>query len=202
MPEAVIPVRKSTVFESPWLRVEALDMAPEAGGAPQAPYYRVVETPGVICVLLSATGDFVMVRQPRPVVEMYTLEFPAGRIEPGETPADAIRREVLEETGLRLAYLQFLGQTEPIPSRLHTPQSLFIGVAADGPAMPVRERDAQMVLVPRAGFVKVMEREGMHCLVALGALKLAELLWSVDLFKASIDLICQQFGARDGVHKG
>lgn len=157
-------------------------------------YYRVVESPGVICVLLSAEGDFVMVRQPRPVVEMFTIEFPAGRVDPGETPEQAVRREVFEETGMRLARVQCLGQTEPIPSRLHALQSLFIGVA-DAAVTPVKERGPEMVIVPRAQFLSVMQREGMHCLVALGAVKLAELLWSIDIFKASINEINQQFSA-------
>ncbi len=199
MPQKVTPVATSIVFESQWLRVEALDMgaADPSHGDPAyvpAPYYRVVENAGVICVLLSADGDFVMVRQPRPVVEMFTLEFPAGRIDAGETPEQAVRREVFEETGMRLARVQCLGQTEPIPSRLHTLQSLFIGVAAAA-VTPVKERGPEMVIVPRAQFLSVIQQEGMHCLVALGAIKLAELLWSIDIFKASINEINQQFSA-------
>lgn len=209
MVEGVTPVRKSVLFESPWLRLEALDMGLEklntehAGSASQAPYYRVVEAPGVICVLLSAAGDFVMVRQPRPAVESFTLEFPAGRVERGESAEDAVSREVFEETGMRLSHLKFLGETHPIPSRLHSPQSLFIGVASKAAPEPVTERSAHMVLVPRDGFLEVMNREGMHCIVALGVIKLAELLWPVDLFNDTIDVICHQFSARnDGARKG
>jgi 8-oxo-dGTP pyrophosphatase MutT (NUDIX family) len=204
MGQGITPVRTSVLFESPWLRVEALDMeSPGANGAMPAPYYRVVDSPGVICVLLSATGDFVMVRQARPVVESMTLEFPAGGVDLGETPEEAIRREVHEETGLELAYLKLLARTEPIPSRLHSPQSLFIGVASAAPAAPVSERGAQMVLVPRHQFMAVMEREGMYCIVALGAIKLAELLWPVNLFEDTLETICHHFGAGEaGVQKG
>lgn len=193
MDPLITPVHKSVVFETPWLRLEALEMAPRGGIGAHATYHRVVEDAGVICVVLSADGDFVMVRQPRPVVESYTLEFPAGGMEAGELPEDTARREVLEETGLDLAYLQYLGVTEPIPSRLHTPQSLFIGVTAPGTPLATREHGAELVLVPRDQFLSVMKRDGMHCLAALGALKLAELTWSIDLFKAPIDVICRHF---------
>ena len=208
MAQGITPVRTSVVFESPWLRLEALEMGLErlstedAGSASQAPYYRVVEAPGVICVLLSATGDFVMVRQPRPTVESLTLEFPAGRIEHGESAEDAVRREVFEETGMRLSHLTFLGETQPIPSRLHSPQSLFMGVASTTTPMPVTERNAQMVLIPRNGFLAAMEKEGMHCIVALGVIKLAELRWPVNIFKDTIDMICHHFSAaHDGARK-
>ena len=205
MAQGITPVRTSVLFESAWLRLEALDMEspdPKGERLPQAPYYRVVDAPGVICVLLSATGDFVMVRQPRPVVESFTLEFPAGRIDMGETPEQAIRREVYEETGLELAHLRLLTKTEPIPSRLRSLQSLFIGVASATPAVPA-ERGAQMVLVPRDRFQAVMEREGMYCVVALGAIKLAELLWPVDFFRDTIETICHHFGAGEaGTQKG
>jgi ADP-ribose pyrophosphatase len=190
MSQGVVPVRTSVVFDTPWLQVEALDM-----GSADAPYYRVVEGGGAICVLLSATGDFVMVRQARPAVECYTLEFPAGGIDKGETAEEAIRREVLEETGLRIAHLQCVGVTEPIPNRYHCPQSMFIGVAAPGqPA--TKEGGAEVVFVPRQALLGTLQREGMHSIVALGIIKVTELVWSVDLFEASIELISQKFSAR------
>jgi len=41
----------------------------------------------------------VMVRQYRPPLNAYTIEFPAGLLESGETSADAAIRELCEETG-------------------------------------------------------------------------------------------------------
>ena len=47
-------------------------------------------------------GRFLLVRRGRaPARGLYA--FPGGRIEPGETPAEAVRREVMEETGARVA---------------------------------------------------------------------------------------------------
>ena len=39
--------------------------------------------------------------------------FPGGRLEPGETPAEAARRELAEETGLKVAELVPLGDFDP-----------------------------------------------------------------------------------------
>ncbi|SFG42125.1 RNA deprotection pyrophosphohydrolase [Sporolactobacillus nakayamae] len=38
------------------------------------------------------------------------LEFPGGKVEPGEQPTEAARREVFEETGAHVDRLYFIGQ--------------------------------------------------------------------------------------------
>lgn len=45
----------------------------------------------------------------------WTLEPAAGRIDPGEAPEDAVRRELLEETGVTAGALHFIGRYYPSP---------------------------------------------------------------------------------------
>ena len=58
---------------------------------------------GVWAVLVIATlrpsGRLLLIRQYRPPVDGFVLEFPAGLVDAGETPGQAAAREVLEETG-------------------------------------------------------------------------------------------------------
>ena len=49
--------------------------------------------------ILRPSGRYVILRQYRPPLDAYVLEFPAGLIDPGESPADTAVRELLEETG-------------------------------------------------------------------------------------------------------
>jgi ADP-ribose pyrophosphatase len=46
-------------------------------------------------------GRIVLVRQYRYAVDDHVWELPAGRLDPGETPNEAARRELEEEVGLR-----------------------------------------------------------------------------------------------------
>ena len=46
-----------------------------------------------------------------------------GLVDPGESPADACRRELLEETGLTARTIYLLGENSPCTGRLNNPQS-------------------------------------------------------------------------------
>jgi ADP-ribose pyrophosphatase len=54
-----------------------------------------------VVLAFRSDGKIALVRQYRPAVARSTLELPGGRVERGETPGRAARREFLEETGLR-----------------------------------------------------------------------------------------------------
>jgi len=45
------------------------------------------------------SGEFLLIRQFRPPVSKYIMEFPAGLIDRDETPSQAALRELKEETG-------------------------------------------------------------------------------------------------------
>jgi ADP-ribose pyrophosphatase len=60
----------------------------------------VVEHSDCIAVVaLDEQGNILLVRQFRHVVDRFLLEIPAGGIDPGEEPVDAVRRELQEEIG-------------------------------------------------------------------------------------------------------
>lgn len=61
----------------------------------------VVMHNGGACIALRDGEYYYMVRQYRYALGREMLEFPAGKIEKGETPDDAILREVQEETGYK-----------------------------------------------------------------------------------------------------
>ncbi len=61
--------------------------------------WEIVEHKDAVAVLAVEDGRVLMVEQYRPAIRRTTLELPAGLIEPGESPLEAARRELMEEAG-------------------------------------------------------------------------------------------------------
>ena len=72
----------------------------------------------VSVVAVTEDGRLLLVRQFRPAVGRMTLELPSGHVEPGETPEQAARKELLEETGYLADTFTLLGNLSPDTGRL------------------------------------------------------------------------------------
>lgn len=87
------------------------------------PFYGIRATDWVNVVALTAERSVVMVRQYRHGAHDITLETPGGMVDAGESPAEAARRELLEETGYAAEEWRELGGVNPNPAlfgnRLH-----------------------------------------------------------------------------------
>lgn len=53
-------------------------------------------------VLLREDGSFLLAQRPSRTVYAGYWEFPGGKVEPGEAPVDALRREIHEELGIEV----------------------------------------------------------------------------------------------------
>ena len=91
-------VESEYLFNRPWLTVRR-DKVELPDGRTNDEFY-VLEYPDWVNVIaITRYGEFVMERQYRHGIGLTCYEICAGVIEKGETPLDAAKRELLEETG-------------------------------------------------------------------------------------------------------
>lgn len=76
----------------------------------------VVDHPGGVSVaVLTENNELIFVRQFRYPYKEVLLELPAGKLEPGENPFEAMKREQREETGTTSSHYVPLGKVYPTP---------------------------------------------------------------------------------------
>ncbi len=79
----------------------------------------IVEHRGAVAIVpLTATREVLLVRQFRRAAARDLLEVPAGTIEPGESVAAALERELAEEVGMRANQVEHLCSFFPSPGFL------------------------------------------------------------------------------------
>ena len=111
------------VLKDRWISVRADDCITDAG-VTIAPYY-VLEYPDwVHVVALDANDNVLLIRQYRHGGALFSIELPAGMMDPDDAdPLAAAARELLEETGCA-GKLTYVGQNSPNPAthtnRIHT----------------------------------------------------------------------------------
>lgn len=85
-------------------------------------------------------GRILLVRQYRLPARQYLWELPAGRLDPGETPLQAARRELREETGYRARHWKKIAAFFPSPGFLAEKMTIFLatGLTA-GESQPMED---------------------------------------------------------------
>ncbi len=149
MPPAPEPNSSTVVFEGPLFRVEV-----ERWGERRRD---IVRHPGACAGVVIVDGDRVLlVRQLREAVRRHLLEIPAGLYDvKGESGADAMRREIAEETGYRAMTIEPLGEVLTSPGFSDERIDLFLCTAEPG-ADPTEE-GIEVVVVPFEGAVRMVE---------------------------------------------
>lgn len=89
--------------------------------------YYVVELPTTVCaVAITEENEVLMVRQYRHPIKETLLEIPGGFIDEGETPEEAMRRELKEETGYEFTTVKNVGRIAANPGVLDNYTHLFL----------------------------------------------------------------------------
>jgi len=140
----------------------------------------VVEHPGAVAVVPRVGSDIVLIAQYRAAVSRVVLEIPAGKLdEPEESPEDAARRELAEETGYTARGLVHL--TDLLTAVGFSDEKISIYLAIDpvpGTARPVgaEEEAAEILSMPWAEAVTRVREGSITDAKTVAGILIAEML--------------------------
>lgn len=127
-----------------------------------------VNCDGVIGIVpFTDMNEIILIRQFRPPVNGFVIELPAGLVDPGEPFEQAVRRELIEETGYEAGSVQFL--TEGPMSSGASAEILSVYVATGLKHVGIGQRDEtediEVIAVPLAQIpekLKELKKNGDH----------------------------------------
>ncbi len=178
------------VFITPFF---SLEEALAKSGMSEESYYRLAGVDSVVSCVLDQEDRFVMVRQYRPNLEMYTLESPAGGVEAGEAPLSAMQREIFEESGLRCPLLRVGDSFRLMMNRTNIRDYLFFGMLPEETSGFTAEPGIEVHRIPRSKLLQTALRGEYLQLGALGLLQLAGGILDVDMLRSSYEVIEEKF---------
>lgn len=156
----LLAARQPAVMESIVYRAAKFSVVRRArvvGG--RAVWGEYILHPGSVAVLAVSGNSVLLVRQYRAAVEAWTLEIPAGTLEPGESPESAALREMIEETGYKPLKLTPLAEFYPTPGVsnelikiYHASELEHVGIDRRDPG----EADMEILWVPCDELVRMV----------------------------------------------
>ena len=165
MPEAAVH-EKTQIASGRYLALEEVTFTNSRGKTGVWECVNRLNTAGAAVIIprLEPGGDFVLVRQFRPPAGRFMIEFPAGLIEPGESPEETAVRELYEETGYRGKVDRIIPPSYNSPGMSGETVSMVL-MTIDRDAYPEKpeihqedSEDIEPLIVSRADLPEFVER--------------------------------------------
>ncbi|RFM27977.1 NUDIX hydrolase [Deminuibacter soli] len=114
------------LFKDNWLKARK-DRCERADGTIIDPYYVLEYDDWVTALPVTEDGKIILVRQYRHALGEVCIELPGGCVDASDAALeDAIRREMLEETGYAFETVHYLGRTSANPSTNANLMHMFV----------------------------------------------------------------------------
>lgn len=163
-------LKDKKVYDTPIFSLYKKEMVPPREKYPA--YFYVLNAPEWINVIaLTEDKQVVLVEQYRHGIDEATLEIPGGMVDPGETPADAAKRELLEETGYSSESWHSLGTTSSNPAILSNFTHLYLAedCIKTSPQQTEGHEDILMHIMPLKDFLSLACDGTIHHSIVLAA---------------------------------
>lgn len=169
-------INSKNVLKDQWINVRS-DECELPNGQIIQPYYLLEYPDFVNALAITNDNKIILNREYRHGTQTTKLELPSGTVDNGETPEDAIKRELLEETGYVFEKIIFTSKVSPNPANHTNFAHSFLAIG--GTKIAEQKLDIseliENVLVPLEDFKRMLENNeldnAMHVASAYYGLK-------------------------------
>jgi ADP-ribose diphosphatase len=117
-----------SVFKDQWLDVREADVELPDG---RHLNHKVIHgAPGAGAVVTNDNAEVLLIWRHRFITDTWAYEIPIGKIDPGEEPVDAARREFVEETGWEPGPLHPLVYVQPSNGIMTSQHHIYCATSA------------------------------------------------------------------------
>ena len=159
----------------------------------ELPYFRISGKDSVIAAILDNNDNFIMIEQYRYALESISLEIPAGSIDDGETPKEAIKREIAEETNLKCRLISLGNNYRLMMNRTNIKEFLFFGMHPEKQDYSKIESGIKVIKVPRKKLFEYTINGRYQQLAGIAIFHLVSNLLGIDIIKSPYNLIEKKF---------
>lgn len=163
------------VYKNPWISVQEDQVIRPDGKDGIFGVVKMLE--GVTVIPLDKDNNVYLAQEFKYAVGRTTIEAISGGIDEGETKEDAVKRELLEETGLKSDDWQYLGVVDPFTTVIKSPNHMYLAQNAELAADSEEKQTLKVIKVPFIkAFDMVQNGEITHGASCIAILKVARLL--------------------------
>jgi 8-oxo-dGTP pyrophosphatase MutT (NUDIX family) len=165
-----------SLYESEWMNLRLVDVELPDGTRFEHHVVRMPREAAAAVVYAPERGVLLLWRH-RFITDSWSWELPAGRIDDGESPEEAARRETLEETGWRPGPLRLIGSYHPQPGGVQQRFHVFMAEGAVHEGEPEDRNEADRIEWVPVERVRELIRAGE----VTDGYSLSGLLWALEL---------------------